>query len=110
MTAIGPDTYSASTTQTHRALIIGASEVAQRVAAELSLNTGHGLFPVGFVTSGEIDRGKSNTLPVLGRLGDLIKIARSFDIDHVVLTLPSSSSANLREIKSRCRQAQLVLR
>lgn len=110
MTAIGPDTYSASTRQTHRALIIGASEIARRIAAELSLNTGHGLSPVGFVTSGEIDSGKPDILPVLGRLGDLIKIARSFDIDHVVVTSPSSSPANLREIMSLCQQARLALR
>jgi len=110
MTAIGLDTYSASTRPTHRALIIGASEIARRIAVELSLNNGHGLSPVGFVTSGEIDGGKPDILPVLGRLGDLIKIARSFDIDHVVVTPPSSSSANLREIIPLCQQARLALR
>jgi FlaA1/EpsC-like NDP-sugar epimerase len=110
MMARGFDTSSSSTGQTHRALIIGASEIARKVAAELSLNTVHGLAPVGFVTSEETDGGRPDTLPVLGRLGDLIKIARSFDIDHVVVILPSSSSVNLREIKSLCQQAQLVLR
>ncbi len=90
-----------------RTLIVGAGAAGGMVAEEMRLRPEQGYAVVGFLDD---DEGKIGTevagLPVLGRITDLIAIARDERIDQVVIAIPSASGASIRGVVALCDEAE----
>jgi len=84
-----------------RVLIVGAGEIGRQLAALLYDREWMGLLVVGFVDDNPRKFGRSVAgLPVLGTLDQAPDIVERHGIDEVILTLPMSAHARMRELVS----------
>jgi FlaA1/EpsC-like NDP-sugar epimerase len=92
-------------------LIVGAGHAGALIAREMQRNPGMGLLPVAFLDD---DPGKQkheiHGLPVAGPLSSLRDVAPAHGIDEVVLALPSSGGAALRQVVEQCAELGLESR
>lgn len=70
---------------TKNVLIIGAGKVGERIHSLLSNNKLNGYKVVGFLDDYKLDQ----TLPIIGKIGDLEKIVQNERIDEIYITIPS---------------------
>ncbi|WP_412070421.1 polysaccharide biosynthesis protein [Rubrivirga sp. IMCC43871] len=91
---------------TRRALIVGAGDAGVLLVRELLRQPDSGLTPVGFLDD---DTSKARQLhlglPVLGALADLGPVVAEYDIDEVLLALPTAPGAVIRRIVEAARAA-----
>jgi putative colanic acid biosynthesis UDP-glucose lipid carrier transferase len=79
----------------HRAIIVGANKVGQRLAKAISGNKLHGLSVVGFVDDRASDRRETVNEPVLGKLSQLAVLVRQQRIDYIYIALPMASQPRI---------------
>ena len=85
-------------TQTHRAVIIGAGEAGAVLARDLLRNDGD-LYPAGFVDDDDTKTGRLiSGVPVLGKTSDLPHIVSKNSIQYALVAIPSVSGAKKRQI------------
>jgi len=81
-----------------RILIIGAGSIGRSVAEKIQSQVWTGLQLVGYVDDNDEKIGKTIAgAPVLGPLGDAIKIVDAKKINHIVFALPLSAHQALRD-------------
>ncbi|HEU4631883.1 MAG TPA: nucleoside-diphosphate sugar epimerase/dehydratase, partial [Gemmatimonadaceae bacterium] len=89
-----------------RALIAGAGAGGEMMAKELLGNPQLALEPVGFVDD---DPAKQTLrlcgLPILGRLADIPAVVRRWDIEEIVIAMPTASGAVIRAVLQAAREA-----
>jgi len=92
-------------------LIIGAGDGGAMVARELLNNSSLNLTPVGFIDD---SRFKQNLtvydVPVLGRRRDIPTIVKEYQVEEIIIAIPSASGRIIREIMDICRQTQARVR
>lgn len=90
-----------------RALIVGAGDAGAMVARELSNNRHIDLRPIGFIDD---DPSKKNLsmlgIPVLGSRDRIPDIANQYQIDEIIIAMPSIDGQTLREIIEICRNTK----
>lgn len=90
-----------------RALIIGAGDAGAMVAREFKGQCNN-VLPVGFIDD---DLNKQNItvlgLPVLGTRGSIPQVVTRFNIDLIIIAMPSINNGNIREIVEICRKTGL---
>ena len=79
----------------HRAIIVGASKLGQRLAAAMTGNKLNGLSLVGFVDDRASDRREDVREPVLGKLSQLATLVKQQRIDHIYIALPMASQPRI---------------
>jgi FlaA1/EpsC-like NDP-sugar epimerase len=92
-------------------LIIGAGDGGAMVVRELLNNSSLNLTPVGFIDD---SRFKQNLtvydVPVLGRRRDIPTIVKEYQVEEIIIAIPSANGRTIREIMDICRQTQARVR
>ncbi|GGE30442.1 UDP-N-acetylglucosamine 4,6-dehydratase [Pullulanibacillus camelliae] len=100
---ISRDTYIQGRKQKQRTLIIGAGSAGTMVARQLLNNKGAELQPMGFIDD---DHKKQRLhflgLPVLGGVAAIETIVEHYDVQNVVIAIPSLSRKKLNAIFQEC--------
>lgn len=91
-----------------RALIIGAGSVGEMVARELTEAKKRMYKPVGFIDD---DPARKNStihgLRVLGSREEIPDIAKKYEVNEVIIAMPSAFGRVIREVSSICEKAGL---
>lgn len=96
-----------------RTLIIGAGSTGRMLLQQIKDHPTTDLKPVAFLDDNEnVQRLNVSGLPVGGTIEDLPKVVRRFNVDHVVIAIPSLSKHRLHEIvteaKKVCNNVQIL--
>ncbi|WNQ12695.1 nucleoside-diphosphate sugar epimerase/dehydratase [Paenibacillus aurantius] len=97
------DTYTKQDPHMKRTMIIGAGAAGTMVARHLVRNQDSRLLPVAFID----DNAKKHNLdimgiPVIGGVECIEKAVEEWNIDHIVIAIPSLSRKNLSAISQEC--------
>ena len=79
-------------------LLVGESEAARGLLRSLKLYKEAGFQPVGILVTDKFEGDQFESVPVIGKLSDLIDVIARYKIDTVFLTLPLSEMPNLNLI------------
>ncbi|KJS76708.1 MAG: polysaccharide biosynthesis protein [Desulfotomaculum sp. BICA1-6] len=90
-----------------RTLIIGAGDAGVMVARELK-NHDSGLLPVGFIDD---DKNKQKfsvlSLPILGTRERILSVVKRYNIQNIIIAMPSAGAEAIKEIFTICSQTNL---
>jgi len=93
-----------------RTLIIGAGDAGVLVARELK-NHDSGLLPVGFIDDDmSKQRMRVLDLPVLGDRERIPDVTTRFNIETLIIAMPSACASTIREIHELCKKAKLEIK
>jgi len=93
-----------------RALIIGAGDAGAMVARELKSHNGSFL-PVGFIDDSPLKRNVTVLgLPVLGTREQIPEVVGRYNINLIVIAMPSVEASAIRDIVDICRSTQAELK
>ncbi len=85
--------------RTRRVLVAGAGAAGGMIVKELLGNPQLGLTPVGFLDDDRSKHGnRLHSVPVLGRLSDLPRIAAATAAEELIIALPSATGRVIREL------------
>lgn len=91
--------------KTKRTLIIGAGSTGRMLLQQLKDHPTTDLTPVAFLDDNEnVQRLHVGGIPVAGKINDLAKIVKRFNVDHVVIAIPSLKKQKLHEIVTEAKQ------
>jgi FlaA1/EpsC-like NDP-sugar epimerase len=94
-----------------RVVIIGAGEAGTALLKELALDSTSSWRPVAVVDDDPKKWGRTlYDVPIVGGTRDLAKIAASKNADEVLISIPSASRGQMRDILNASRQANLPVR
>lgn len=86
-----------------RALIVGAGSAGETVVRELLNSEVKTYKPIGFVDDNKTKTGSSiHGIKVLGITDDISDIIGHYNVDEVIIAIPSASGKLIREIISKC--------
>jgi len=92
-------------------LVIGAGEAGTLVVREMLRHPEMGLRPVGFLDDDPKKVGyRIATVPVLGTTDDINRLVQRYQVDEVLIALPSSDGRVVREIVGRIEGAKSGLK
>ena len=82
-----------------RVLIVGAGEAGTMVAREMLRHPEAGLYPVGFLDDDPNKRGQTIVgVPVVGAIDHLPRAAKAFEVDEVLVAIPSAPGYLVRKV------------
>jgi FlaA1/EpsC-like NDP-sugar epimerase len=91
-----------------RVMIVGAGDEGEQVVRELLRNRLDTFRPVAFVDPDRNMHGSSiRGIPVVGGLQDVEQVIRKHAVDLVVVALPKTTPAFLRDLVNHCRVARI---
>lgn len=83
-------------------LVVGAGEAGSLVVREMLRHPEMGLRPVGFLDDNRQKVGyRIATVPVLGTTQDINEVVQAYNVDEVLIAIPSSDGRVVREIVGR---------
>lgn len=90
-----------------RTLIIGAGSAGTMIARQLKTNHESKLYPVAFVDD-DVKKHKLEImgLPVLGGKEVIQEAVKRFNIDYIIIAIPSLKTNQLKEIYQECAQTE----
>ncbi len=92
-------------------LIIGAGDGGAIVARELQHNAALGLEPIGFIDDNPFKQKMSlYGIEVLGRREDIAHVVSQYDVEEIVIAMPSSNGRTIRELLEICRSTPAKVR
>ncbi len=89
-----------------KVLIIGAGEAGEELARSLLKIKRYNL--VGFID--DVESKQNSTIhgyPVLGKRKDIFEIIKQYEIEEIIITLPSVGSKVIKETVEMCRRAKM---
>ncbi|MBU0715073.1 MAG: polysaccharide biosynthesis protein [Verrucomicrobia bacterium] len=87
-------------------LIVGAGDAGAAIAREILSSRHINIDPVGFVDDDPDKQKKSiHGLPVLGTRKDIPRLVKQYDVEEVVIAIPTASGHVIREIRTLCEAA-----
>jgi FlaA1/EpsC-like NDP-sugar epimerase len=94
-----------------KALIIGAGRAGEMLVRDIFRDPGYGYQPVGFVDDAPRKLGMDiHGVRVVGATEDVPKLARSLDIDLILIAIPSANSREMRRIVGTCEAVNVPMR
>ncbi|MBA1334146.1 MAG: UDP-N-acetylglucosamine 4,6-dehydratase [Firmicutes bacterium] len=94
-----------------KALIIGAGEAGAMVIREFRNHPELNAKPVAILDDDqEKHRRRIHGVPVLGAIGKVKEVARSLDIDEIIIAIPSAKKRDIRHIIDMCKDTRCKLR
>ncbi len=94
-----------------KSLIIGAGDMGAMVAKEFQKNPLLKTKPIGFLDDNpEKYNQQLHGIPVIGRLKDLSKAINKYQVDEVIIAIPSASGEIVREVINICRKNKTPFR
>jgi FlaA1/EpsC-like NDP-sugar epimerase len=95
----------------NRVLLCGAGEAGRMIAREILNNPRSQYVCVGFLDDDPDKQGwELEGAPVLGPLIDLPQYVEEYQVDEVLLTIPSASGATIRHLAQLCDRADVPYR
>jgi len=92
-------------------LIVGAGDAGALVAKELQKNLQLNLKPVGFLDDNQNKQKQQiHGVPVVGMIKDLSTVIQNFNINEVIIAIPSASGSIVREVSDACRKNNIPFR
>ena len=92
-----------------RVLILGAGQAGEMLCRDM--RRGGEYMPVGFLDDNKRLRGsKMHGVPVLGPINRLAEMLDKFEVDIVIIAIPSASNAQMRRIVEICEQEDIPFR
>ena len=89
-------------------IVVGAGDAGEMILREMQNNPRLGYNPVGFVDD---DRNKKKLMirgvSVLGNTRDICKLAKEYDVEEVIIALPSATGKAMRRIVNTCKRADV---
>lgn len=94
-----------------RVLIVGAGVAGEGLARELQRHTlGKRYVPVGFIDDASHKIGREILgIRVLGKIDAVTKIVKKYNIQRILIALPSASSEQMRCVVTHCEQTKLPI-
>jgi FlaA1/EpsC-like NDP-sugar epimerase len=97
--------YATMPASAHQVLIAGAGDAAEMLVREMLKNQSMAYLPVGLLDNDPIKQGMSiHGIKVLGTLDDLTDVAKSRQLDEVVIAMPSAPKEVKRKIALQCER------
>ncbi len=94
-----------------RVLIVGAGDAGELAVREMFSNQSLQLQPVGFLDDDPLkQRAKIHGIQVLGSRSELLDMVRKFNVDEVVIAMPSIGNGAVQEIVDKCRENDIDFR
>jgi FlaA1/EpsC-like NDP-sugar epimerase len=94
-----------------RVLVVGAGRAGSLLLKDLSGNPSLGLDPVGVVDDDPRKlRLFLHGVPVLGAMEAIPSLVRRFQVDQVLLAMPSATSEIVRDVAALCEESEVTLR
>ena len=92
-------------------LIVGAGDAGAMLAQELRKNPHLGLIPVGFIDDDPIKHGnRIHNIPVLGGREEIDAIITKYDVQRVVIAMPTAPGKIIREITAVCERIDVPVK
>ena len=92
-----------------RVLILGAGRAGEMLCRDM--RRGYEFQPVGFLDDYQrLQGGKMHGIPVLGTIDSLPQVVSEYDVDIVIIAIPSASNAQMRRIVEICEQVDIPFR
>ena len=87
-------------------LIIGAGDCGEKIYREIRDNASLHFRVVGFIDDHPSKQGRQiHGIPILGGVDKITGMVRQFQIDEVLIAIPSASSVQMRAIVSSCKES-----
>jgi len=94
-----------------RTLIVGAGDGGAMVARELINNKSINLIPVGFIDDSQMKKNMTlYGIPVLGNRYNIPQVVEHYEIEEIIIAIPSANGRIIREIIEICRETSARLR
>lgn len=92
-------------------LIVGAGDAGTVIAREMLSSRQINIDPVGFVDDDPNKQKKSiHGIPVLGTRKDIPRLVKQYDVEEVVIAIPTAPGNVIREIRTLCEAASVPSR
>jgi FlaA1/EpsC-like NDP-sugar epimerase len=96
---------------TRRVLIVGAGAAGQMIAREIWENSFLGMDPVGFVDDDPAKIGtRIQGIRVLGNHEKIEEICRTYEVEEIIIAIPSAPGTKIRHIVDHCREGKAKFR
>ncbi|NPV90667.1 MAG: polysaccharide biosynthesis protein [Firmicutes bacterium] len=96
---------------THRVLIVGAGDAGAILSKEIINSTQLRMELIGFIDDDpRKQKMMLNQVPILGTRADIPRIIEEFDVQEVIIAMPSVSGSIVKEIVSICKKTVVKLR
>jgi UDP-GlcNAc:undecaprenyl-phosphate GlcNAc-1-phosphate transferase len=94
-----------------RVLIVGAGDAGELAVREMFNNQSLQLQPVGFLDDDPSkQQAKIHGIQVLGNRGSLLDVVQRFNVDEVIIAMPSIGNGAVQEIVDACRDNNIDFR
>lgn len=105
------DPLTSKTVNMKRALIVGAGEAGAMVARELRNHPTLAMEPVGFIDDDYRKQGFDlYSIPVLGRREDIPRLVDEYQVNDVIIAMPSAPGRVIRGIVEICKEANVKVK
>ena len=92
-------------------LVMGAGEAGTMLVRQLQHNTELNMEVVGFLDDDPLKQEMYIVgVPVLGNRHDLSRVVRSYEVDYVIIAMPSAPGEVIRDMVSRCEEVGVETR
>lgn len=106
-----PTSVNAKSRNKYRVLIVGAGESGNMAAREMFRHPQAGMQPVAFLDD---DKSKHEQkflgIPVVGTIADMKKAVNQYDIDEILIAMPSESGEVIRRVVEEARKTDAKYR
>lgn len=93
-----------------RVLIIGAGQAGESIVRDMLRSYSHNFLPVAFLDDKPGKQGQEiHGIRVVGKIEDIAQIVKKYNIEHIVLAMPSISTIRKRKIIKNCRKTGLAI-
>jgi FlaA1/EpsC-like NDP-sugar epimerase len=87
-------------------LIVGAGDAGEITAREMLKLSYLGYNPVAFVDDNPVKLGQYiHQLPVVGNVQEIPEVVKQYNVDYIVIAIPSASGIIIRKIVEKCEQS-----
>ena len=94
-----------------RALIIGAGDAGQTLVAEMLKHHENSYMPIGFIDDDKIKwKAKIHGIKVFGGRNVIKNVVKDWDIDTIIISIPSASAKIVRELTEICTKTKTELK
>ena len=103
------DRYLTGKKNKHRTLIVGAGSAGAMIARQLKQeHVSAELYPVAFIDDDPTkQKMQLYNIPVVGSVADIPEIVLKYNINHIVIAIPSLTSAELNIIVEQCNKTNV---
>jgi FlaA1/EpsC-like NDP-sugar epimerase len=94
-----------------RVLIIGAGSAGEGIVRDLLRDGQKSYKPIAFIDDNEAQQGREiHGVRVLGKTVDILRIAKKYTIDLIIIAIPTASAQAMRAIMEACSQTSCAIR